>query len=627
MKYFIILIFLSINVNANESLRLAKLAEQEILEGNATNGILLALEALPKNIYKPDKAYVVEAEIQLLNGLLQLHEYYENFDWFSTALDSENKYDVSFYTGNYRWRQALANQDHCVAYVEQHFNASESLRDGYTMVIVSYESSKKVRKWAKWYVKNVARTFGVRQYRGRGILVGGYDGRGNGNLKYLKMPGVLLESLFATNPRHAKWIKNEVNQLQLAFILFKSIRKYFPQGGRICFSVGHKYKFYPRNDRGAHIYGGGRESEYAEIILKQTQSLIEYKLLKGHFVPPLIKKLQKFVKSNLDLPALEFDEALYDKTSELLLALSSQQLIDYAREIIPRCSLTEEQRVRFALPKLKSQRLIELGYKLARRGRIKSATRKFTQARKLDHCLQFNPEAKAHWIAAQVEIYKAQKLAEKMKMLAAKNKFKKAMQIYSKFRINPDKETRRIAADELINQGEKFAEAGEIETALIKFQTAITINTNLNFDPHEKIRKLAIKPLLRKGMYAIRQANMKQALIINVKLQVVDPKGLYSEKFWSSLCWYGSLYGNANSVMNACTKTVKLKPENESYRDSRGLARALTGDFKGAIADFEFYIKHAKLKHKLVKRQQWLNQLREGVNPFTETVIQGLLGK
>jgi hypothetical protein len=627
MKYLIILIFLSINVNANESLRLAKLAEQQILEGNATNGILLALEALPKNIYKPDKAYVVEAEIQLLNGLLQLHEYYENFDLFSIALDSENKYDVSFYTGNYRWRQALANEDNCAAYVEQHFNASESRRDGYTMVLVSYKSSKKVRKWAKWYVKNVARTFGIRQYLGRGILVGGYDGRGNGNLKYLNMPAVLLESLFATNPRHAKWIKNEADQLQLAFILFKSIRKFFPQGGRICFSVGHKYKYYPRNDRGAHVYGGGRESEYAEIILKQAKSLIEYKLLQGNFVRPVIKKLQNFIKSNLDLPALEFDEALYDKTSELLLELSSQQLIDYAREIIPRCSLNQEQRVRFALPKLKSQRLIESGNKLARRGRIQSATRKFKLARKLDHCLQFNPEDKARWIAAQVQIYKAQKLAEKIKMVAAKTKFKKAMQIYSKFKIDPDKETRRIAAYELIKQGEKFAEAGEIETALIKFQTAITMNVNLNFNPHEKVRKLAIKPLLRKGTLAIRQANIKQALIINVKLQVVDPKGLYSEKFWSSLCWYGSLYGNANSVMNACTKTVKLKPENESYRDSRGLARALTGDFKGAIADFEFYIKHAKLKHKLVKREQWLNQLREGINPFTETVIQGLLGK
>lgn len=627
MKYLFIIIFLSINANANESLRLTELAEQEILAGNATNGILLALEALPKNIYKPDKPYVVEAEIALLNGLLQLHEYYENFDFFSTALDSENKYEVSFYTGNYRWRQALANKANCAAYVEQHFNASESRRDGYTMVLVSYKSSKKVRKWAKWYVKNIAKTFSVRQYRGRGILVGGYDGRGNGNLKYLKMPAVLLESLFATNPRHAKWIKNEAEQLQLAFILFKSIRKFFPQGGRICFSVGHKYKFYPSHDQGAHVYGGGRESEYAEIILKQAQSLIEYKLLQGNFVRPLIKKLQYFVKSNLDLPALEFDEALYDKTSELLLKLSSQQLIDYAREIIPRCSLTPEQREKFALPKLKSQILMESGEKQARAGRIKAATKKFKQASKLDHCLKFNPEDKARWIAAQAQIYKAEKLAEQIKMKAARAKFRKAMQIYSKFRINPDKETRRLAADELIKQGEKLAAAGEVETALIKFQTARTINANLKFDPDEKLRKIAIKPLIRKGIQSLRQANIKQALIVNIKSHVLDPKGLYFEKFWSSLCWYGSLYRNAASVMNACNKIVELQPENESYRDSRGLARALIGDFKGAISDFEFYIKHAKLQHKLVLREQWLNQLHEGTNPFTEAVIQRLLGK
>jgi hypothetical protein len=114
---------------------------------------------------------------------------------------------------------------------------------------------------------------------------------------------------------------------------------------------------------------------------------------------------------------------------------------------------------------------------------------------------------------------------------------------------------------------------------------------------------------------------------VNIKSHVLDPKGLYFEKFWSSLCWYGSLYRNAASVMNACNKIVELQPENESYRDSRGLARALIGDFKGAISDFEFYIKHAKLQHKLVQREQWLNQLREGTNPFTEAVIQRLLGK
>lgn len=43
-------------------------------------------------------------------------------------------------------------------------------------------------------------------------------------------------------------------------------------------------------------------------------------------------------------------------------------------------------------------------------------------------------------------------------------------------------------------------------------------------------------------------------------------------------------------VMFACEKAVKLAPDNGIFRESRGLARALTGDYKGATPDFEAYI-------------------------------------
>jgi len=65
------------NALRSQSLFLADLAQQETENGNVTNGILLALEALPKDMSNPDKPYVVEAEVQLYEALTKQPTYIE----------------------------------------------------------------------------------------------------------------------------------------------------------------------------------------------------------------------------------------------------------------------------------------------------------------------------------------------------------------------------------------------------------------------------------------------------------------------------------------------------------------------------------------------------------------------
>ena len=57
-----------------QSLFLADLARQETEEGNATNGILIALEALPKDMSAPKRPYVSEAEVQLYSAVFNHRE-------------------------------------------------------------------------------------------------------------------------------------------------------------------------------------------------------------------------------------------------------------------------------------------------------------------------------------------------------------------------------------------------------------------------------------------------------------------------------------------------------------------------------------------------------------------------
>ena len=59
---------------------------------------------------------------------------------------------------------------------------------------------------------------------------------------------------------------------------------------------------------------------------------------------------------------------------------------------------------------------------------------------------------------------------------------------------------------------------------------------------------------------------------------------------WGELCWFGSLNNQAQDVMFACEKAVKLTPNYGEIRRYRGLARALTGNYQGAIEDFQVLV-------------------------------------
>jgi len=186
-------------------------------------------------------------------------------------------YRVRFYKGDYVDRQRAANRDGCVAYVEQHFNSAAGTAGNYATVIVGSNASNTSKNWARWYARAVADSFGIGMAQSDGVVVGGFSGRGDGNVKFTKMPAVLLEPLFANNPVHAQWIRSEEGQARLAQILADSIERCFPEGGTVGFSVGHKYKASNPNDRGAAVYGGGTEADYAEAVLGRAAALLEAK--------------------------------------------------------------------------------------------------------------------------------------------------------------------------------------------------------------------------------------------------------------------------------------------------------------------------------------------------------------
>lgn len=96
----------------------------------------------------------------------------------------------------------------------------------------------------------------------------------------------------------------------------------------------------------------------------------------------------------------------------------------------------------------------------------------------------------------------------------------------------------------------------------------------------------------------------------------------------NSICWNGSLSGQAEEVKIYCEQAVKTAPATKKplYQDSRGVNRALLGRFESAIEDFESFLNYLKDKPEyagyITSRKMWINALQKGENPFDESTIE-----
>jgi WD40 repeat protein len=97
---------------------------------------------------------------------------------------------------------------------------------------------------------------------------------------------------------------------------------------------------------------------------------------------------------------------------------------------------------------------------------------------------------------------------------------------------------------------------------------------------------------------------------------------------WNNICWLGSLWNKGENVLDICELAVQLDETNGGIRDSRGLARALSGDLRGAIEDFTYFIdwysQYDPNSPKIALRLDWIRALEAGSNPFDAATLEAL---
>jgi tetratricopeptide (TPR) repeat protein len=235
-----------------------------------------------------------------------------------------------------------------------------------------------------------------------------------------------------------------------------------------------------------------------------------------------------------------------------------------------------------------------LGERLAQEGKVEEAIATFERARAIDPTRTQDSPKLPTTLAAQSYLSKAHIEAARAVTVASG-------------RVTVD-EAQLAKAVELLRQAKQWDPAQVQE-------------------PEVRAKVFVAQTLANQVMFLARQGKNDDALAACVQARKFEekPGSLVTAYILNALCWWGSLHGHVEKVKFAGNEAVTLAPMNPRYKDTRGLARALTGDLKGAADDFEVYAtwKDAP-KQQAEKRRRWVESLRAGKNPFTPDVLRGL---
>ncbi|MCT7965783.1 pentapeptide repeat-containing protein [Laspinema sp. D1] len=162
-----------------------------------------------------------------------------------------------------------------------------------------------------------------------------------------------------------------------------------------------------------------------------------------------------------------------------------------------------------------------------------------------------------------------------------------------------------------------------------RWENAIGLHEAVGVSPElAQQPKFSAAVVLSQGRSWVKEGKVKEAIAAYQNAQQIDPNLQVSVNFWSVLCWYGCLYGNADDVLHAGEKAVSLAPHNIGSYRIRGLAKALTGDIVGALADFQSALDKDYFGFYLYDRkeqlQRWVEALKAGENPFTPEELEAL---
>jgi hypothetical protein len=97
-----------------------------------------------------------------------------------------------------------------------------------------------------------------------------------------------------------------------------------------------------------------------------------------------------------------------------------------------------------------------------------------------------------------------------------------------------------------------------------------------------------------------------------------------SVQLWNKIGWLGTVWGKTADFVYSCDQAVAEAPSMLEVRDTRGVARAPSGNIARAIEDFEAFVSVSEAGEPRSRRLRWIQALKKGENPFSLEELEKL---
>jgi len=182
----------------------------------------------------------------------------------------------------------------------------------------------------------------------------------------------------------------------------------------------------------------------------------------------------------------------------------------------------------------------------------------------------------------------------------------------------------------LLQEAFRLADDDRLKEALARVDAIAALDEQALPDVVGIRQELTVRANLRQADGMLEDGSVREAIELLEKVEHEYPQRGVPYQMWNEVCWMGALEGFARDVMDHCERAVLSSPEDErgATMDSRGVARALVGDYKGAAKDFQAFLEWAEdegLPQTQVKlRLLWLEKLGRGENPLDARTLDAL---
>lgn len=185
-----------------------------------------------------------------------------------------------------------------------------------------------------------------------------------------------------------------------------------------------------------------------------------------------------------------------------------------------------------------------------------------------------------------------------------------------RYQLGPHCPSRTV---ELIVSGRNLARRRDFDGAVAAFEKAARLDHTIDLTALEsEARRLATASLVTTGERIAHQGRVREAIDDYDLAERLDPTIQIPAWALNNLCWFGSLYEEAVSVMTLCERAVARDTADGTIRDSRGVARVLMGDTRGAIRDFRAFVRSdSPSPEQRAQRRRWIAALLAGRPPWT----------